>query len=98
LPSKVIEYHGSDFAMLNVPKTVRLLFTIQVVVDGRFFGYEKNIMKSVCKWVKILYFLKLEPLIQQQLLQQLARVVAPDFDGTNRRHYIQFLYWELFKK
>jgi hypothetical protein len=40
------------------------------------FGYEKNIMKSVCKWVKIPYFLKLELLIPQQLLQQLARVVA----------------------
>jgi hypothetical protein len=23
--------------------------------NGRFFGYEKNIMKSVCKWVKIPY-------------------------------------------
>jgi hypothetical protein len=33
IATKVIEYHGSDFAMLNVPKTVRLLFTIRVVVE-----------------------------------------------------------------
>jgi hypothetical protein len=42
------------------------------------FGYEKNIMKSMQMGEDTL-FLKLELLIPQQLLQQLARVVATRF-------------------
>jgi hypothetical protein len=64
--------------MLNVPKQFGYYLQFGLLWNGRFFGYEKNIMKSVCKWVKIL-IPKLEPLIQQQLLQQLARVVATRF-------------------
>jgi hypothetical protein len=49
------------------------------------FGYEKNIMKSVCKWVKIPYFLKLELLIHNSYCSSWHELSPPDFDGTNRK-------------
>jgi hypothetical protein len=68
----------ATFAMLNVPKNSSVTIYNSGCGMAGSFGYEK-IMKSVCKWVKIPYFLKLELLIPQQLLQQLARVVATRF-------------------
>jgi hypothetical protein len=67
-------------------KTVRLLFIIQGCC-GRFFGYEKNIMKSVCKWEDTL-FPKIRATDQQQLLWE--RVVATRFWRNHRKAYIQW--------
>jgi hypothetical protein len=66
--------------------------------NGRFFGYEKNIMKSVCKWVKIPYFLKLELLIPTTAIAAGTscrhQILTEPIESTTSSFYIK----ELFKK
>jgi hypothetical protein len=63
---KTIKIHGhchqkslstmeATFAMLNVPKNSSVTIYNSGLLNGRFFGYEKNIMKSVCKWGRYLF-------------------------------------------
>jgi hypothetical protein len=81
----------ATFAMLNVPKTVGYYLQFGLLWNGRFFGYEKNIMKSVCKWVKIHYFLKLELLIPTTIAAA-GTSCRHQILTAEQRHYIQFLY------
>jgi hypothetical protein len=58
IATKVIEYHGSDFCDVECTEK-QFGYYLQFGCCGMAgsFGYEKNIMTSVCKWVKIPYFL-----------------------------------------
>jgi hypothetical protein len=99
LPSKVIEYHGSDFCDVEcTEKQFGYYLQFGLLWNGRFFGYEKNIMKSVCKWVKIPYFLKLELLIPTTAIAAGTscrhQILTEPIESTTSSFYIK----ELFKK
>jgi hypothetical protein len=76
--------------MLNVPKTVRLLFTIRVVVEWQVL-LDKEHYEISMQMGEDTCFLKLELLIHNSYWQ-LARVVARFFDGTNRKALHPVIY------
>jgi hypothetical protein len=76
--------------MLNVPKTVRLLFTIRVVVEWQVL-LDKEHYEISMQMGEDTCFLKLELLIHNSYCSW-HELSPPFFDGTNRKALHPVIY------